>query len=310
MLPASAQDFEQLISKPRLDSYKSYFHVKTLEEAVGLYMWNCELSAAFTTLLSYYELALRNSIHRSMSLFYSRGQLASDHWYDHIWQQLKYDTQNQVDKIRTVRGPGGVLTPRNPPPKPDEIVSRVTFGFWPAVLGSLDKRYVTQLLPSIFPHHPLTAQPQSWTIKPTRVSALAYIYELNAFRNRIAHHEPLWKFAGIMNTAVQPPAVQVPASASEADSLARFSRLLTLFEEGVRSLSPDLMVDLQKSSWRRKLTFLLSTRGVSRYRKLLHIPRESALTPAEFRSRFTLLVKANRPVRITRSRMSGVFDPD
>jgi len=66
MLPADLSIFEQTISKARLNSYRSYFNAD-LREAVGLYMWNAEISSCMRVLLSYFEIALRNSIHRELS---------------------------------------------------------------------------------------------------------------------------------------------------------------------------------------------------------------------------------------------------
>ena len=129
MRPSLAHVFEQAISKPRLDSYRGYFQTKGLDEAIGLYMWNSEISLCFGALLSFFEIALRNNIHRAMSLFYTRGVSSSAHWYDQIRSSLKYGTIAKIDEVRyTGYGTNRVL--RNPQPSPDEIVSRVSFGFW------------------------------------------------------------------------------------------------------------------------------------------------------------------------------------
>lgn len=141
--------FEHLISKPRLDSYKGYFHTKNLNESIGLYRWNAELSACFGTLVSFFEIALRNSVHRTMSQFYSRGASSSDHWYDRIRQSLKPATVSNLDELRH-EGCWRSRTLRHSPPSPDEIVSRVSFGLWPGVLSSIDTRYAGHILPTFF----------------------------------------------------------------------------------------------------------------------------------------------------------------
>lgn len=309
MRPHSPPIFEQIISKPRLDSYRGYFHAST-EEAVGLYMWNCQLSACLSTLLSYFEVALRNRVHWSMSGFYSRGTSQSIHWYDTIRGQLKPGTQKAIDKIRTIRGPRGVLTHRIPAPSPDEIVSRVTFGFWPAILAVIDQRYAGQLLPGIFPSHSLNINPRSWTVGATRKNALAFIYELNEMRNRIAHHEPLWKFSAIKDTSTNPAVVITAASTNQAESIARFHRLLALLDANLNAVNKDLCQDLSTSGWRLELNFLLTPRGIERYKNLRHVPEERMLSPADLRRQFSLVGKGNQPVNIGgRSRFTGVFIP-
>lgn len=301
--------FEQVISKPRLDSYRGYFHAST-EEAIGLYMWNCQISTCLSTLISYFEVALRNRIHWSMSDFYSRGANQSIHWYDSIRGQLKPETQRTILKIRSLRGPRGVVTPRNPTPNPDEIVSRVTFGFWPAILGVVDQRYAHQLLPGIFPNHPLNATPSDWAIGATRKSALAFIYEINEMRNRIAHHEPIWKFSAIKDTSVNPAVIITAASTNQAQSITRFHRLLGLLDTSLSTVNQDLYQDLSASRWRLELNFLLTPRGIERYKNLRHVPEERMLSPADLRRQFSLVGKGNQPVNIGgRSRFTGVFIP-
>jgi hypothetical protein len=304
MNPTLSHAFEDIISKPRLNSYRHYFNVKSIDEAIGLYMWNCELSACFSALLSFFEIALRNKVHHAMSQFYDNS--SSSHWYDTISGSLKQDTIRKINEIRNdKRG-----RPRRPAPRPDEIVSRVSFGFWPGVLSVIDLRYADQIFPNIFPSHPLNVNPHDWKVAAKKTNALAFIYELNSFRNRIAHHEPLWKFAAIKDTSINPPIVIAHPSNNLSDTLNRFTRLLTLLDEAMGAMSQDFHMDLLQSSWRQKLDYLLSDRGVTRYKTLKHSPSHHFLTPSEFRRQFRTIVKKNKPVRIGKSNMKGVFTPE
>lgn len=299
MRPLQAAAFEQAISKPRLDSYRGYFHAN-LDEAIGLYMWNMELSSCLSALLCYFEVALRNSVHRSMSHFYSRGSSYSIHWYDQISAQLSPHLRDKLQDVRrrhrgAASGPG-----------PDEMVSRLTFGFWPGVIGRIDRRYVSQLLPSIFPNHALNANPAQWQMPGPRGAALAHLNEFNTLRNRLAHHEPVWKFA-----AVQDPVLgQLPGTVDIATSLARFFRLLGQFDDGLRSLNLALAQDLATSSWRRRIDFLISSRGVERYRTGKHVAGP-AMSAATFRRTFGQVVRANQVVIIGKGpRYRGLFTPE
>lgn len=295
MQPISAQLFEQVISKPRLDSYKGYFQARP-EEAVGLYMWNCELTSCFGSLLAFFEIVLRNNVHRTMSRFISGA--SSAHWYD--THTLKAETLKKVQAVRR--------TKRNA--SPDEIVSGVTFGFWPAVLSSIGQPQALAVLPSIFPHHPLNSAVIGWRDNPTRKRALAFIYELNAFRNRIAHHEPLWKFGAVMDTSVYPAVTVVPGSLTAADSVARFQRLLGFIDAAVHTLEPQLQLDMRASSWRRKIDYLLTARGMARYRGMKHSPPAGRMSPTLFRRSFSLIVKANQPIYVRKAEVGGIFIPD
>lgn len=314
MRPIHTHVFENVISKPRLNSYRGYFCTKDIDEAIGLYMWNCELSTCFSTLLSFFEIALRNNIHYGMSQYYSQGQSNSIHWYDNM-RNLSSKNTHKVHEIRHVRQERrGETTwiPRSPAPSPDEIVSRITFGFWSGVLGKIELRYANQVLSKVFPCHPLSNS-QQWNIKANKTSALAFIYELNDFRNRIAHHEPLWKFSAIKDTPHNsPPIIIVPESNNLNDSLARFQRLLNLLDNAMKAMNPDFHVDMMQSSWRRKLDYLLSEQGISRYKNLKHCPdmNQYPLSPMQFRKKFKLIMKKNKPIQVGYSNMKGLFIPE
>ena len=281
--------------------------------------------------MAYFEIALRNSIHREMSLFYSvraatnaaaaagAGTVAaatigaaaassSFHWYDAIAAQLKNETKKKIFNVRHKRGTPPI--PIVPPPSPDEIVSRVSFGFWPAILSSINSAHADKLFPKIFPGHPLNANPLDWKNSQKCKKALAYIFELNDLRNRIAHHEPLWRFAEVKDTSVYPNIVLAAQSINQAETITRFQRLQRLFDAGIGALNQDLLVDIQQSSVLRKLRLLLSERGLNRYRKRTHFAVAGHLTPANFRKQYSLLSKRNQPVRIGRSGIYGVFDPE
>lgn len=309
MRPLLPLAFEQSISKPRLDSYKSYFRTTSVEESIGLYMWNIELSACFNALLSNFEIVLRNNIHRAMSTQYCGGS-ASGHWYDlSIKAQLKPETLKKVDDVRYT-GHGRKRALRRPAPNPDEIVSRVSFGFWPSILKAIPQAHAHLVFPAIFPNHVLSATPADWGDAAKRKSALAFIYELNEFRNRLAHHEPLWKFGSIYDTSVRPPALLMRASNNHIDSFARFQRLISFLDGAIFSMNQGLHSDLVESSWRTRLNFLLTNGGLARYRTGRYCPADQLLTPTEFRRKFAFVVKENQPVRIGRSQGRGLFIPD
>ena len=308
MLPSVPVNFESVISKPRLDSYRGYFHARTVEEAIGLYMWNTELSASFGTLISLFEVALRNQIHRAMSLHYSNGASSSIHWYDRTYGSLKPATKSKIDEVRHERV-GRVKQLRNPPPSADEIVSRVSFGFWPGILSTIDRRvnFADKIYPAIFPYHALSTTPLDWLDHAKRTAALAFIYEINTFRNRLAHHEPLWKFAALYDQA---GLLIHPSTTTLQDSIIRFNRILSLIDAALQAMTPSFYADLAQSSWRKRISYLLSSRGVLRYRMLSHCPIPATVDPRELQRNFHLVVRKNRPVYVSHAGSRGLFLPD
>lgn len=297
MRPALSSDFEKVIAKPRLDSYRGYFRA-SLDEAVGLYMWNMELSSSMSALLCHFEIALRNNVHRAMSQFYSRGTSTTFPWYDTIWAQLSPHLRDKVLKIRQQhRRPG-----------PDEVVSRLTFGFWPSVIGIIDTRYTSILLPAIFPHHPLNATPTDWTTANLRKAALAYLPEFNTMRNRLAHHEPIWKFAAVADPATA-VGHRLPGTVDLPTSVARFQRLLAQYDAAMSALDPGFASDVAGSSWRKRMDFLISTQGVTRYRQRKHVP-DKRITPAQLRRSFTTVIQHNQSVVVGgKGKINGTFIP-
>ena len=61
MQTSSVELFEHVVSQPRLNSYKRFFKAKTMDEAIGLYLWNGEISGCFASHLAYFEVILRNN---------------------------------------------------------------------------------------------------------------------------------------------------------------------------------------------------------------------------------------------------------
>lgn len=298
-----AHIFEHIVSKPRLDSYRGYWKVGA-DAAVGLYMWNGEVCAEVSKLLCHFEISLRNNIHRALSLSTSAGASPSVHWWDTLSVQLKPTTRQKVADVRN--DAPHVLSP-------DEIVSRLSFGFWPNVLNWLAKQQPA-LMPKILPAHSLSqvgAAPNWWNAA-ARQNVLRDIFELKEVRNRIAHHEPLWKFSDVLDTSPRPPAPPIlicPASIDEATTIRRFARLLQLYDQAVASLSPALHGYIRASSWRAKLDFLLSSRGVQRYKDGLHVAEPTAISPIDLGAQFAHVLQRNRPVRLLDASGEGIFFP-
>lgn len=302
MLPTDLAVFEQTISKPRLNSYRSYFNAD-LREAVGLYMWNTEVSSTLRALLSYFEIALRNNIHKELSQRLLGHPSAA--WYATMSANFKPETRRQIQKWTHDKNGA----PRTPAPAPDTVVSNLTFGCWLPIMKAIQHDRHS-IFPSIFPGHPLNSTPNEWRRNVARDGALRFIEELNTARNRIGHHEPVWKFAAIKDTSGPGPAVLIaPASTNQADSLARLHRLLVLFDDGLAWVNRDLAADLSKSSWREQLGFLLTDRGIARYRQMRHVPKSSRMSPAAFRKNFGLVSRANRPVVLAGSQGRGIYYP-
>ena len=143
--------------------------------AFKLYTWNTAASAAFYGPLQGLEIALRNAMHRELSSLYG------DAWYDNPNCILDHLAKDQIDKAK-IR----LRQQRHPDPLPGQVVAELPFGFWVSLLGKGGKcNYEMTLwrpcLHKAFPNSRLS-----------RKDAHRPLDYLRTFRNRIAHHEPIF----------------------------------------------------------------------------------------------------------------------
>lgn len=160
---------ERSISPDRLSTYVSEA-AGDKERALKLYVWNSEISSAFYTPLQSLEVTLRNALHRELQIFYG-----TQAWYDRA--PLDQYGQNNIQKAKaTVRR---LHQHVNPP----HVVAELSFGFW---LTLLNKRYHQILwIPALNRAFPGSNK--------NRANILSNLDHLRIFRNRIAHHEPVFK---------------------------------------------------------------------------------------------------------------------
>jgi hypothetical protein len=169
------------LSPERMSSYTSVAGADR-EKAVRLYTWNTAVSAAFYGPLQGLEVALRNALHRALSAIYGLT------WYDNPACQFDWGTQRRISEAKQKLKDGGYAV------DPPHVVAELSFGFWVAILGkggkvgpqdSRKRNYEMALwrpaLHKAFPH-----------AKQSRVMTHQPLDYLRTFRNRIAHHEPIF----------------------------------------------------------------------------------------------------------------------
>lgn len=171
-------EFEDIMSRPRMNRYLTACGGDS-KKAMTLYRKNLQLSQELFTIISCFEIALRNAIDR-----HCIGTLGPDWLRNGAQTGGIFDTRNTnltknniLDATRTL---GGHYAH-------NKLVAELGFGFW---------RY-------IFAHHQYTATGRTllriFPAKPTSTPAIQYnhtyvfneLMEVNKIRNRIAHHEPV-----------------------------------------------------------------------------------------------------------------------
>ncbi len=151
-------------------------------EAMRLYTWNTALSAAFYGPLQGLEVALRNGMHRQLTAAYGAN------WYDNPGAGLAAGTRQQIHAAKND------LARSRYPLDPPHLVATLTFGFWVSLLGrggqsgqigkgksDYEMTLWRPALSRAFPNARLS-----------RSAAHRQLDYLRTFRNRIAHHEPVF----------------------------------------------------------------------------------------------------------------------
>ncbi|WP_168455106.1 Abi family protein [Acetobacter pasteurianus] len=144
------------------------------EQALRLYTHNTALSAAFYGPLQGLEIAVRNALHRELTARFGPA------WYDNRLTGLNPKAQDQI--LRAKRDVQREHRQADPP----HVVASLSFGFWVALLGKGGNSNYEMILwrPALakaFPHARLG-----------RKQAHQQLDYLRTFRNRIAHHEPIF----------------------------------------------------------------------------------------------------------------------
>lgn len=141
--------------------------------AIRLYTWNIEVSAAFWGELQVVEVALRNALHEQMQILFRRPD-----WWNHPAVDLHHDQREQVAKAEAK------LTRRRTGFGTGHVVAELSFGFWTGLLGR-GRSYEHRLWVPALRH----ALP---TYRGSRSDLHRSVESIRLFRNRIAHHEPIF----------------------------------------------------------------------------------------------------------------------
>jgi hypothetical protein len=212
---------EKFISSPRLNSYKVIIGNDNAAELIGAYNWNKNVSTAIYPILQCLEITLRNALNLNVKDHFNMSD-----WYSFLLKQggnkkfideLKVKPDLNVNFFRN----GISIGPRNKRKRwtsyhenmlktaikrlhnanktatSNAIIAELMFGFW---VGLFEQSYRDiEANNSIWPHIESSVFPN--LSQQDRNSSLIHtkLLELKTLRNRISHHEPVWKFSTVMD---------------------------------------------------------------------------------------------------------------
>lgn len=175
--------FQSHFGQARLRHYLNACDGNT-HQAMKLYDWNAELSAAFWEPLGHLEVALRNTIDRQMCarhesmdrtghwIFDDAKELGRDHGqknYKHAYPYV--DINTAISRVKK----------NEKPLSPGQVISEITFGFWHQMV-SKSQMFLWPDIASGFPHMKGRSQ----------LPVNGIVSSLREFRNRIGHHHRIW----------------------------------------------------------------------------------------------------------------------
>ena len=175
-------ELETSLSTERLGTYLSATGGDRAK-AVRLYTWNTAVSAAFYGPLQALEVALRNAMNRRLEAAYGPT------WYDVTPPGLDSGCLKRVHQVKSE------LAKDRYPVDPPHVVASLSFGFWVSLLGPggfIDWNTKSKANYEMTLWRPALRQAFPHASKISRKAAHAPLNYLRTFRNRIAHHEPIF----------------------------------------------------------------------------------------------------------------------
>ena len=150
--------------------------------AMTLYRYNLKLSQELFTLVSCFEVALRNRIDKQMV-----AHLGNDWLRDAILPNgvLYYDRRVENTRKIIEKAYNGLMREGNY--SHSKLLSEMEFGVWKYMFSNAAYALMGQRLLQIFPNKPRSSRQHRYDN--------TYIFQeldyINKLRNRIAHHEPI-----------------------------------------------------------------------------------------------------------------------
>lgn len=173
-------EFEHIISAQRMQKYLTATGGDT-RKAMTLYRLNLHLSQEMFTIVSCFEVALRNAIDSLLTRDFGADWLRDSVQPGGIFDAANCEkTKNIILKAYNKLNIAASYTP-------SQLLSAMEFGVWKYMYSPFQYAATRQVLMDVFPNKPLSTS-------ALQINHSYFFNELdrvNKLRNRIAHHEPI-----------------------------------------------------------------------------------------------------------------------
>jgi hypothetical protein len=164
--------YEKVFSTQRMEKYFNRYP-NDYQKAITHYKSNIELSEAFYSVLSMFEVALRNSLNRELTEYFGTND-----WYLRV--ESVPGLRNLKSSINTAKKH---IANRNETITANKVIAELTLGFWVRLFNAEYELILWKPLRKAFPY--LEKQQRQ------RNNVSAPINKIRDFRNRVFHHEPI-----------------------------------------------------------------------------------------------------------------------
>ena len=174
--PDEINELPDVFSAPRFATYLAEKQAHRVE-ALKLYKWNIDVSCAFFAPLQVCEVSIRNAISEAIELTYG------ENWpFD---QSFEISLPNPS---RAYSPRGNLLQHRNEPTT-GKVIAELKFIFWERMFTSRHDRAIwNRNLRTVLPNVDANK-----TVQELRTEAYQTLGSIRDLRNRIAHHEPIFR---------------------------------------------------------------------------------------------------------------------
>ena len=173
-------DFERILSAKRMQRYKDAASADT-RKAMALYRYNLRLSQEMFTIVSCFEVALRNAIDRQLVA------TLGEHWLrDSVLDHGIFCSGRMDETKKIIEKAYGRLC-RKGVYSHSKLIAEMEFGVWKYMYSSMQYRATGQCLLRAFPNKPRS----SAAIQYNHTYIFNELDKVNSLRNIIAHHEPI-----------------------------------------------------------------------------------------------------------------------
>ncbi|MFV0346338.1 MAG: Abi family protein [Bacteroidales bacterium] len=171
-------EFEKILSPARMERYLIASENNT-RRAMTLYRLNLSLSQEFFTVISCFEITLRNKIDAVCI-----SSLGDNCLRDSVRSGGIFDNEFCFKMQKGIRDAINKLNERC---THNKLVAEFGFGFWRYLFAQYQFNATGKILLKVFPEKPKSSEMKQYNQR--------YIFnklmKINNFRNRIAHHEPI-----------------------------------------------------------------------------------------------------------------------